>query len=200
MKKVYGKVGIVALLALISYLLFENIIFPFIIIFVFIIVTFIKSNEEDKKNKKEVEMKEYEFANMLSYLLVFLENNFNVYQSLEMTLSFIKEVLVKDVEELINDIDVDKSIEPYQKFASKFKSNIVYQVVMMIYQLDINGYDAKYLNNFPSLISSLKEARVQNMISTRKMNMSFMTIVPIISLMMVVLVLIFYILMSVGGF
>lgn len=200
MKKVYGKVGIVALLALISYLLFENIIFPFIIIFVFIIVTFIKSNEEDKKNKKEVEMKEYEFANMLSYLLVFLENNFNVYQSLEMTLSFIKEILVKDVEELINDIDVDKSIEPYQKFASKFKSNIVYQVVMMIYQLDINGYDAKYLNNFPSLISSLKEARVQNMISTRKMNMSFMTIVPIISLMMVVLVLIFYILMSVGGF
>ena len=200
MKKVYGKVGIVALLALISYLLFENIIFPFIIIFVFIIVTFIKSNEEDKKNKKEVEMKEYEFANMLSYLLVFLENNFNVYQSLEMTLSFIKEILVKDVEELINDIDVDKSIEPYQKFASKFKSNIVYQVVMMIYQLDINGYDAKYLNNFPSLISSLKEARVQNMISTRKMNMSFMTIVPIISLLMVVLVLIFYILMSVGGF
>ena len=200
MKKVYGKVGIVALLALISYLLFENIIFPFIIIFVFIIVTFIKSNEEDKKNKKEVEMKEYEFANMLSYLLVFLENNFNVYQSLEMTLSFIKEILVKDVEELINDIDVDKSIEPYQKFASKFKSNIVYQVVMMIYQLDINGYDAKYLNNFPSLISSLKEARVQNMISTRKMNMSFMTIVPIISLMMVILVLIFYILMSVGGF
>ena len=200
MKKVYGKVGIVALLALISYLLFENIIFPFIIIFVFIIVTFIKSNEEDKKNKKEVEMKEYEFANMLSYLLVFLENNFNVYQSLEMTLSFIKEILVKDVEELINDIDVDKSIEPYQKFASKFKSNIVYQVVMMIYQLDINGYDAKYLNNFPSLISSLKEARVQNMISTRKMNMSFMTIVPIISLLMVGLVLIFYILMSVGGF
>jgi len=200
MKKVYGKVGIVALLALISYLLFENIIFSFIIIFVFIIVTFIKSNEEDKKNKKEVEMKEYEFANMLSYLLVFLENNFNVYQSLEMTLSFIKEILVKDVEELINDIDVDKSIEPYQKFASKFKSNIVYQVVMMIYQLDINGYDAKYLNNFPSLISSLKEARVQNMISTRKMNMSFMTIVPIISLMMVILVLIFYILMSVGGF
>ena len=115
-------------------------------------------------------------------------------------ISFIKEILVKDVEELINDIDVDKSIEPYQKFASKFKSNIVYQVVMMIYQLDINGYDAKYLNNFPSLISSLKEARVQNMISTRKMNMSFMTIVPIISLMMVILVLIFYILMSVGGF
>lgn len=200
MKKAYSKVLLISILAVVSYLLLKNILFPLLIIISYMIIIILKKNETSKITKKIKEKKEYEFANTLGYLLVFLENNFNVYQSLQMAMSFTKDILVDDIDTLINEIDLDKSITPYQNFANKFESNIVYQVVMMIYQLDINGYDAKYLNNFPNLINNLKQSRIENMINSRKMNMSFMTVVPIIALLIVVFVLIFNILIYVGGF
>ena len=197
-KILYKFLGILFIVIL-SYLTFKNVVLSFIIIIVPILLYFIKKNETIKNNKKLMENKEYEFANMLSYLLVFLNNNFNVYQSLKMCTSFTKDILVDDIEKLINEIDEDTSIIPYQNFASNFNSSIIYQVVMMIYQLDINGYDPKYLANFPSLINNLKQSKIENMINSRKMDMSFLTITPIISLLLVVFAFVFFILFSFGG-
>ncbi len=180
-------------------LVFSNFIIGLILV---LISSFIALNQKNIEKKQEINIKrekEYEFANLLSYLLVFLENNFNVYQSLQISMGYCKEILANDIEKLLNDIDIDKSILPYQTFAKGFESNIVYQVIMMIYQLDINGYDSKYLNNFPSLITSLKQARIENLINARKMNMSFMTILPIVALILVVFSLVFYIMSSLGG-
>lgn len=189
----------VGILSIGSYFIFKNIVVSLLIFVFYYCLDFYKKSADNPKENKLIQDKEYEFANLLSYLLVFLDNNFNVYQSLQLSLNYCKECLVKDVETLISEIDLDKSIIPYQNFASKFKSNIIYQIVMMIYQLDINGYDAKYLANFPSLINSLKQARIDSIIQSRKMNMSFMTIFPIIALLGVVFTLVFYILSMVGG-
>lgn len=189
----------IILLSIVSYLLLKEIIISFFIIFIYILLEIYKKNNERVSKEKIIKEKEFEFANLLSYLLVFLDNNFNVYQSLQLSLNYCKDCLVEDVEILISEIDLDKSIIPYQNFAKKFKSNIIYQVIMMIYQLDVNGYDSKYLNNFPALINSLKQARIESIIHSKKMNMSFMTIFPIVSLLMVVFILIFYILTLVGG-
>lgn len=189
----------VGILSIGSYFIFKNIVVSLLIFVFYYCLDFYKKSADKTKENKLIQDKEYEFANLLSYLLVFLDNNFNVYQSLQLSLNYCKECLVKDVETLISEIDLDKSIIPYQNFASKFKSNIIYQIVMMIYQLDINGYDAKYLANFPSLINSLKQARIDSIIQSRKMNMSFMTIFPIIALLGVVFTLVFYILSMVGG-
>lgn len=193
------KNSIVILTAIIFYFLFKNIMYSTIILAIYIIVEINKSSIEKKKMKELKKEKEYEFANLLSYLLVFLENNFNVYQSLKMAMGYCKEYLANDIEKLLNEIDLDKSIVPYQNFANQFDSVIVYQVVMMIYQLDINGYDAKYLNNFPSLIENMKQAKIESIINARKMNMSFLTIVPIVALLIVVFSLVFFILVHIGG-
>lgn len=197
-QKIYKFIGFL-LISLIVYYFFKNIILSVVIILIPLILSFFKRNEENKRKKKIMESKEYEFANMLSYLLVFLENNFNVYQAIKMSMGFTQNILLEDLEKLIEEIDLDKSIQPYQNFASKFNSTIIYQVVMMIYQLDINGYDPKYLYNFPSLINSLKQSKIENIISSRKMNMSFLTVTPIVSLLLVVFSFIFFILYSLGG-
>ena len=186
-------------LGLILYLIFRKIILSFGVILLYLVLElYIKSNEKNKKDKL-IKEKEYEFSNLLSYLLVFLDNNFNVYQALQLSMGYCKECLVKDVETLINEIDLDKSIIPYQNFAKQFNSNVIYQIVMMIYQLDINGYDSKYLASFPSLIASLKQARIDSIIQARKMNMSFMTIIPLLSLLIIVFSLVIYILSMIGG-
>jgi len=199
MKKTIYQILIIFIISSFSYVLLKNLFFPCLVVFLYLIIIILKNSDNKKRILKLKEEREYEFANMLSYLLVFLENNFNVYQSLQMTMNFTKDILIKDIEELIEQIDLDKSITPYQHFADKFDSNIVYQVVMMIYQLDVNGYDAKYLASFPNLITDLRQTRIENMINARKTNMSFMTVVPIIALLSVVFVFIFYILKLVGG-
>lgn len=177
----------------------NNILIGIIILICYLLYSLVLSNLEKNKIEKIRKEKEYEFANLLGYLLVFLENNFNVYQSLQLSMGYCKELLANDIEKLLDEINQDKSILPYQNFAKQFDSNVVYQVIMMIYQLDVNGYDAKYLNNFPSLISNMKQARIENIINTRKTNMSFMTVIPTIALMLVVFTLIFYIIMTMGG-
>ena len=131
--------------------------------------------------------------------LCYIIRDFNVYQSLIMTMNYCNEILAKDIETLIEEIDFDKSIIPYQNFAKKFETNIIYQLVMMIYQLDINGYDVKYLHNFPLLIENIRQAKIENMIAIRKSNMSYLTVLPIISLLIVVFSLSLYILTLIGG-
>lgn len=197
-KKTMVSILVVIISLIVTYFL-NNIIYGLIILGGYTLYLVTMSNYENKKKIYIFKEKEYEFSNLLSYLLVFLENNFNVYQSLQIAMNYCKEILREDIEVLLNEIDLDKTIIPYQNFANKFDSTIVYQVVMMIYQLDINGYDAKYLNNFPSLIDNLKQARIENIINARKMNMSFMTVIPIVALMMVVFSLVFFILINLGG-
>lgn len=194
----YKIIGILIISSVIYYYL-KNILLSLLIIVTPLVYYYLKKIDDNKRNKKLLENKEYEFANMLSYLLVFLENHFNVYQSLKMCINFTNEILIDDLEKLIEEIDLDTSIVPYQNFANKFESNIIYQVVMMIYQLDVNGYDSKYLSNFPSLINNLKQAKILNMINSRKMNMSFLTITPIISLLVVIFSFVVFILYSLGG-
>ena len=93
----------------------------------------------------------------------------------------------------------DSKTQFSQNVTKKFETNIIYQLVMMIYQLDINGYDVKYLHNFPLLIENIRQAKIENMIAIRKSNMSYLTVLPIISLLVVVFSLSLFILTLIGG-
>ena len=196
MKKII-TIGIIVL-SIIVFFVFHDLKYSIILLLLYLGFIYYMNNKKQKEIKKEKEDKEYEFANLVSYLLIFLENNFNVYQAL-LTTSYCNDSLSSDIEKLIEEIDYDKSIVPYQNFAQKFETNIIYQLVMMIYQLDINGYDVKYLHNFPLLIENIRQAKIENMIAIRKTNMSYLTVLPIISLLVVVFTLSLLILTMMGG-
>lgn len=197
MKKII-TIGIIVL-SIIVYFVFHDLKYSIILLLLYLGFIYYMNNKKQKEIKKEKEDKEYEFANLVSYLLIFLENNFNVYQALLLTTSYCNDSLSSDIEKLIEEIDYDKSIVPYQNFAQKFETNIIYQLVMMIYQLDINGYDVKYLHNFPLLIENIRQAKIENMIAIRKTNMSYLTVLPIISLLVAVFTLSLLILTMMGG-
>ena len=118
MKKYLILAGVL-ILSIGSYLIFKNVVISLMIIVLYFCLDFYRKSVRKNQEDKLIKEKEYEFANLLSYLLVFLDNNFNVYQSLQLSMNYCKECLVKDVEELISEIDLDKSIIPYQNFANK---------------------------------------------------------------------------------
>ena len=102
MNKLFSLIIIV--ISVIVYFIFKDIKYSIILLLLYYLYLYYLNNKKRKEIQKEKQDKEYEFANLVSYLLIFLENNFNVYQSLLLTMSYCKESLAKDIETLIEEI------------------------------------------------------------------------------------------------
>jgi hypothetical protein len=76
--------------------------------------------------------RENEFIKVISYFKIFITNNFNVYSSFKATLPYASIWLKEEIEKLLNEIDVDKSIQPFINFASLGITAIVSIIIMTL--------------------------------------------------------------------
>ena len=58
---------------------------------------------------------------------------------------------------LINEIDMDKSIMPYINFAKKFNHNVVEEIMITIYQMIDDGTNYKYISSFTYIFDEFKK-------------------------------------------
>ena len=72
-----------------------------------------------------------DFINVFGYLKMYLETGSNVYNSLLHIKNYANKDLSKLIENLIFEIDVDKSINPFIIFAKNFNNAMVDQVVKL---------------------------------------------------------------------
>ena len=90
-----------------------------------------------------------DFINVFGYLKMYLETESNVYNSLLHIKNYANKDLSKLIENLIFEIDVDKSINPFINFAKNFNNAMVDQVIINLYHLiDSTNYndDFKYFD------------------------------------------------------
>lgn len=90
-----------------------------------------------------------DFINVFGYLKMYLETGSNVYNSLLHIKNYANKDLSKLIENLIFEIDVDKSINPFINFAKNFNNAMVDQVIINLYHLiDSTNYndDFKYFD------------------------------------------------------
>ena len=113
------------LCSLISYILTKQLLL--LIVFILLTIGFeiiyinrYKSLEE--KQKRDIEN---EFISVVSFFKIYLKNGMNVYTSLKEVSSFVSVKLKERFDQLIIDIDEDKSVEPFIKFAKKFNTLII---------------------------------------------------------------------------
>lgn len=143
--------------------------------------------------------KQQEFVNFASYLIIFLENKYNVYYAVKVCIPYLDKCLQSDIEEFLNQIDEDKTIMPYVSLAEKIGTSLVMQMMIMLYQMNVSGYDAKYLTKFPYLIEKAQDLLVKEKINKKRSEVGIYSMVPIIGLMVVVFVMVFSIIGMVGG-
>jgi hypothetical protein len=180
-------------IGVIYFLLMNDIIVALLLIVASGLVIYILQESVYHKIKNSIKTNEKYFSDLVSFLMVFLDNGFNVFQSLMLCKSYVPTSLELEITTLTDDIQVDKSILPYQKFANKFDSFLVLQISMLLYQLELEGYNNNTLKRFPPLIIKMRENYNTHQLAKRKEAFGIYSILPIVSLILIIVVFTFVI-------
>ena len=85
-----------------------------------------------------------DFIDTFSYFRIYISNNRNVYISLKEISNYATSYVRGKLLELTNEIDEDKSLKPFLKFASYFNNKNVEEVMIAIYEMIDEGSNENY--------------------------------------------------------
>lgn len=154
------------------------------------------SSLERKQEKERVD----QFVSLISYFEIFISNGHNVYTSFKMLLDYCDSFLNEAITNLLNQIDVDKTVGPYITFASKFNDHIVESLMLSIYQMVDNGEGAMNLNEFDILFNNIKEKYQEDLIENKKKSLESLNSFPLIGAGAITLVLSLSIVSVIGDY
>lgn len=148
------------------------------------------------KFKQKASTAQLSFISFFGYILVFLENKFNLYQAIKTSLEYVDESIKDNVETLIKEIDEDKSVTPYVNFSNNFSSQIIGQICLLLYQLENSGYDAMLLEKFSPLLEKLRSQTIDEYIEHQSSKLDIFGIFPLIATVVITFTLVLGILQS----
>lgn len=120
-----------------------------------------------------------EFISLLSYFEIYISNKNNVYKSLEMLIPFSSDWMNEKLTTLLEEIDLDKSVVPYVRFAKNFTYLVIENVMISIYQMVEDGGDEKSLAHFDYVFSSLYSSLSTSKIARHEKNMDSLNAFPL---------------------
>ena len=169
---------VIATLGLFYFLKFS--IYTFIPVALIGVFDFLFISSFSSKKKKMQEEREDEFISLVSYFQVFINNGINVYQSFKSLINYSSTWMSEQISELIEEIDKDKTVQPFINFANKFVSPIVANVMVSIYQMVDQGDSREQLNQFTIFFSQLSKNNQKNLIDKKERSLSTLDVFPLV--------------------
>ena len=111
------------------------------------------------KKKEIIDNHEDEFVTIISYFQIFINNNCNVYQSFQNTLSYSSDWMQEKIQLLLLNIDRDKTVKPFVDFAKNFHNAIAHNVMLSIYQMIDEGESGAHMVQFSILFDQLSHSQ-----------------------------------------
>lgn len=140
-----------------------------------------------------------ELINLITFFEIYIHNGVNVYQSLSNISNFASPFLKEKIDELLKEIDVDKSVTPFINFAKQFNSLIIEQLFISIYQLIDEGNHSTSLNQFQALFSKMNDEEHTQNLEDRCKKLDRANITPVIGAAMITIVISIGIVSIIGG-
>lgn len=147
------------------------------------------------QNAKNLE----EFTNLFSYFRIYIHNGFSVYTALKEIESFANPSLQKNLETLLSDIDNDKSVQPFVKFARNFNEIIIEEMMISIYQMIDDGEQSDYLRQFEMIFDKFSDIQHQNNLHKKDSKLGTFASAPLIGSCYLIIVLTIGIVNIIGG-
>lgn len=151
-------------------------------------------------SKKEAikRAREDEFVSIISYFKIFISNQNNIYHSLECLIPYASTWMANEIQNLLNDIDLDKSVKPFISFANNFESSFVENVMLSIYQMVDEGENTNKLNQFTYTFESFSKEHMEHQIDSKQKSLDSINTFPLIGAGAITMVLMLSILTVIG--
>jgi len=102
-----------------------------------------------------------EFTELFGFFRIYIKNGYNVYNALKEISNFANENLKVLLNKLLEEIDQDKTVQPFINFSSNFDEIIVEELMISIYQMIDEGEQSNYLTQFEFIFDKFSEALTQ---------------------------------------
>ena len=182
-KKEMTKVVLISALLLmvtfVLYLVTKNLIVPIIIGIGDLVLTYFLLSRYNDKKKSLLKNRENELISLISYFDVYIRNNNNVYQSFNLLIPYCSNWMKEKIEDLLAEIDKDKSVQPFVNFANQFTSISIHSLMLSIYQMVDQGENSEHLTHFNLLFDEISKARNREMIEQKQKALSNMSTFPL---------------------
>lgn len=135
----------------------------------FVALIFYKYQYYSTKNKRKklIVLKRRMFPSFVKKLLILLRTN-NIYVSLNKMLDFTDDPIKKYLVQLIDEIDKDKSVQPYINFANNMEFIEAYQIMIMLYSFSEKAMNQKHLSNLENMIFQLYNNEIDEVVESKK--------------------------------
>lgn len=129
--------------------------------------------------RKNDSILENEFFEVFAYFSVYIRNGVPVYHSLEESRKYCKGKLGPLMDQLIDDIDKDKTLEPYVSFGNNFSSLEIRQLMLSIYRMGENGGSESYIQAFQSLFEAMANEKKRSRLEMEKNKFGNLSLLPL---------------------
>ena len=179
--------GLIAAIAMIVIL--KNYQFALIIVLLVAIGEFLYVNRYKGLEEKQRKDVQNEFIAIFSFFKIYIKNGMNVYSALKEVSLFVSPKLKERFDALTTDIDSDKTVEPFVKFAKTFDELVIEQMMISVYQMVDEGVDSPYFNQFEVIFSSLSNEMHQKELRAKESSLSTQSAAPLMgSAILIVLI------------
>lgn len=120
-----------------------------------------------KKRSKQIAIKRRMFPAFVKKMLILIRTN-NVYTSLVKMIDYTDDPIQKYLIELVEEIKVDKSIKPFNDFASKMEFIEAYQIMAVLYTFSEHAMSKKHLISLETMISHLYDNEIDEVVEGKK--------------------------------
>lgn len=149
-----------------------------------------------KRKNKLIALKRRMFPSFVKKLLILIRTN-NIYTSFIKMIEYTDEPIKGYLIELVEDIKNDKSIKPFNDFASKMEFIEAYQIMAVLYTFSEHAMSKKHLISLENMISNLYDNEIDEVIESKKRMLWLYPNVCIIGMLIIVFSLAIYMFISI---
>ena len=183
-KKELIKVTLINLISLIggavAFLFTKNIVVPIVAAIVLGLMDFFLLTRYGDKKRAIIKNRENELIAIISYFEVYIQNNNNVYQSFNQLIPYCSDWMKEKIEELLKQIDEDKTVQPFIDFAHNFQSLSIHSLMLSIYQMVDQGENSEQLIQFNVIFDELAKNRSKEIIDNKEKSLANMSTFPLV--------------------
>ena len=173
------NVAIIAL-TVVAFIFLKQWLFIFVGLMTIMISNYFIIDSYFSKRKEIYKERENEFIVMIGYFQFFISNSYNVYQAFQSLEPYASPWMEEQIQELVREIDNDKTVKPFINFANKFSNKVAGNVMLSIYQMVEEGEGGLHMMQFDNLFQQLSRGLNNQLIEEKERSMGSISSLPLI--------------------